>query len=53
MKKEIIEAIEEQKLAMLEMYELDVLDTEIKTKKIKAQKRLSLAKEKVRSITFN
>lgn len=51
--KEIDSIIKELGEAMTEMCLLDKADTEIKTAKIKAQKRLSLARESIRSIKWN
>lgn len=51
--KEVDEIIAELGEAMREMMMLDKADSEIKIAKQKAQKRLSLAKENLRSITFN
>lgn len=49
-KKEIEEAIEELRLAMLESLEASQAEDKAKQRKIKAHCRLSLAKEAVRSI---
>ena len=51
--KEIEAVVKELGEAMTEMFMLDKQDSEIKIAKAKAQKRLSLAKENMRSITFN
>lgn len=51
--KDIEEAIKELGEAMTEMMLLDKADSEVKIAKAKAQKRLSLAREGIRSITFN
>ena len=51
--KEIDLAVKELGEAMTEMFMLDKKDSDIKIAKAKAQKRLSLAKESLRAITFN
>ncbi len=51
--KEIDSAVKELGEAMTEMFMLDKEETDIKIKKAKAQKRLSLARENLRTINFN
>jgi len=51
--KEVQDAIAELQEAMQENLEAQLADTNIKLKKIKAQKRLSLARDSVRNIQFN
>lgn len=51
-KEEIIKACEEQQIALLECLEADQAEVEAKRKKTKAHKRLSLARDVVRSINF-
>lgn len=51
--KEIDLAIKELGEAMTAMFMLDKQDSEIKVLKAKAQKRLSLARECLRTINFN
>ena len=51
--KEINEAIEELSGAMIECTEAARAEDDIKLRKIKAQKRLSLARDLVREIRFN
>ena len=51
-KKEILEATRELENALLECLEANKAEDDIKIKKIKAQKRLSLARDTVRSLTI-
>jgi predicted RNase H-like HicB family nuclease len=51
-KQEIEKAIEELKQATLEMLEVSTQEDNIKLKKQKVQKRLSLARSEVNSIKF-
>jgi hypothetical protein len=50
MKQEIEDALAELRLAYLEMLEISEKETAYKLLKIKAQKRLSIAKDAVRDI---
>lgn len=52
-KKEILSAMKELEEAMLESISLNAQEKDIKVLKIKAHKRLSLARDEVRSLTFN
>lgn len=51
-KKDITEAIAELEASMLELLDADRIEQNIKLKRIKAHKRLSLARDTVRSLIF-
>lgn len=51
--KEITEAMKELHNAMIESFEADKAEENAKLRKMKAHKSLSLAKDTVRSLTFN
>lgn len=50
---EIDSALEELKISMQESYEADRIEETVKLKKIAAHKRLSLARDSIRSISFS
>ncbi len=52
-KKEIIEATTELQNALLEFIELSAKEDELKIAKQKAQKRLSMARDQVRSLKID
>ncbi len=52
-KQDIIKATEELHLAMLESYEANIAEENTKLRKIKAHKRLTLARDEIRALTFN
>ncbi len=52
-KKEVMEILKELEEATMESLEASRAEVDIKLKKQKAHKRLSLARDAVRSITFN
>jgi hypothetical protein len=51
-KEEISQAIDDLKIAMLEMVDISQKEENIKVEKQRVQKKLSLARELVRSIEF-